>query len=148
MAARWEAQSMDTYDANGGCLCGAVMFETTQLDGVVGACHCDICRKWSGGPLLAVSCGAHVHITGKERLAWFRSSDRAERGFCSICGTHLFIRITHDGRYLTPPGALVQSSELRFDHEIFIDKKPNYYRFADDTRKLTGAEAFAGAPPQ
>jgi hypothetical protein len=29
--------------------------------------------------------------------------------------------------------------ELNFDHQIFIDEKPMYYSFADETKNMTGA---------
>lgn len=31
-----------------------------------------------------------VIIDGGEHLTWFRSSDKARRGFCSVCGSSLF----------------------------------------------------------
>lgn len=36
-----------------------------------------------------------------------------------------------------------------FDHQVFIDEKPDFYAFANQTRKPTGAELFAqhGASP-
>jgi len=34
-------------------------------------------------------------------------------------------------------------SKLRFDHQIFIDRKPDYYSFANETKNLTGEEVFA-----
>jgi hypothetical protein len=34
-------------------------------------------------------------------------------------------------------------SQLNFDHQIFIDEKPDYYAFVNETRNMTGAEVFA-----
>jgi hypothetical protein len=34
-------------------------------------------------------------------------------------------------------------ADLRFDHQIFIDKKPAYYSFSNTTKNLTAAEVFA-----
>ncbi len=35
-----------------------------------------------------------------------------------------------------------------FDKQIFIDEKPSFYCFANETNKMTGAEVFAKyAPP-
>ncbi len=42
--------------AKGSCLCGAVSLSTTSMNHHVAACHCSMCRKWGGGPLLAVEC--------------------------------------------------------------------------------------------
>ena len=37
---------------------------------------------------------------------------------------------------------------LVLEHQLFIDRKPGYYAFANDTENLTGEEVFAKfAPP-
>lgn len=134
---------MTTVEARGSCLCGAVALHTTQLGLDAGACHCDICRKWGGGPLFALSCGDDLRFEGEDRISVFGSSAWAERGFCSACGTHLFIRVKQSGRYILPAGLFPVESRLRFDHQIFIDRKPDFYGFTQETKNLTGAEVFA-----
>jgi len=39
--------------------------------------------------------------------------------------------------------SLDDQSCIEFSEEIFIDKKPEFYRFANDTKKKTEAEVFA-----
>jgi len=134
---------MANIEARGSCLCGAVALETTDLGPDAGACHCDICRKWGGGPLFALSCGDDLRIEGEDKISLFDSTAWAERGFCSVCGTHLFIRVKPNGRYILAAGLFPVEHELRFDHQIFIDKKPGFYSFAEETKNLTGAEVFA-----
>jgi hypothetical protein len=138
---------MTTIEARGSCLCGAVALHTTQLGLDAGACHCDICRKWGGGPLFALSCGDDLSFEGRDRVSVFDSTAWAERGFCSVCGTHLFIRVKPNGRYILPAGLFSAERDLRFDHQIFIDKKPAYYGFSNETKNLTGAELFAQHVP-
>ena len=75
-----------TYE--GGCLCGAIRYRSTAspVRGVI--CHCSMCRKHSGAPILAF-----VHFPSesfswlKEEPARYRSSQFAERGFCPTCGS-------------------------------------------------------------
>ena len=63
----------------GKCLCGAI--EVVADDHAeVGLCHCSMCRRWSGGPMFAVHCGAGVAFNGAAAKA-YRSSEWAERGF-------------------------------------------------------------------
>jgi len=38
----------------GSCLCGAIRITAKNINNNVGACHCGMCRKWGGGPLMAV----------------------------------------------------------------------------------------------
>lgn len=137
----------DTFAGRGRCLCGAVTIEARGVPHAVGACHCSMCRRWGGGPLLAVECGTDVTLDGHEKVTVFASSDWAERGFCRVCGTHLFYRLRESGEYYLPAG-LFDNGDFTLTSQVFIDEKPGYYSFAEETRNLTGAEAFAQyAPP-
>jgi len=138
----------DTTQMNGGCLCGAIRITANTASNSVGACHCGMCRRWGGGPFMEVNCGDDVSIDGKENVSVFDSSAWAERGFCSICGTHLFYRIKETKQHMMPVGLFGENDKLDFDTQVFIDEKPPYYRFADETKEMTGAEVFAlYAPP-
>jgi hypothetical protein len=132
----------------GSCLCGAVTISAKTASNKVEACHCTMCQKWTGGPLMAVDCGVDVSIQGEENVGVFNSSDWAERGFCKKCGSNLFYRLKQDKKYLLPAGLLDSAEALIFDRQIFIDEKPEYYCFANETINMTGAEVFAMyAPP-
>lgn len=133
-------------DQQGSCLCGGVSVKVEQLDAQVGVCHCGMCRKWGGGPLLAVDCGTGVQLDG-DSLATFASSEWAERGFCQRCGTHLFWRMRQTGQYIMPAGLFADTEGLVLDHQIFIDHKPDYYAFANDTKCMTEAEVIAMFAP-
>ncbi|MDW3118737.1 GFA family protein [Roseovarius pacificus] len=132
----------------GSCLCGAVRFEIATPPETVGACHCTMCRKWSGGIFLGLEVGADaVTFSGAEEPKTYASSDWAERGFCATCGSSLFYRITapgpHQGHYAFGLGTLDDADGIALTSEIFIDEKPDGYSFAGDTTKMTGAEVFA-----
>ena len=101
-----------------------------------------MCRRWGGGPLLAVDCGTAVKIAGDAHVGVFDSSQWAERGFCTRCGTHVFYRLKQSGQYLVPAG-LLDDAQLSFTHQVFIDEKPAYYEFVNETENMTGAEVFA-----
>lgn len=124
----------------GRCLCGAVELGAKPKFSSMGACHCSMCRKWSGGPLLAVDCGTDVSISGKEYVSVYNSSEWAERCFCSRCGTHLFYRLKAMGKYIVPVGLFDAEAEVNFHHQIFIDEKPSYYDFANQTENMSGQE--------
>lgn len=133
----------DPHDLSGRCLCGQVTLNLTLDNLAAGACHCSICRKWGGGPLLAVECGTEVHFSGDEHIQVYPSSDWAERGFCRHCGTHLFYRLIQGGFYALPLGLIDGPLDWHLDHQVFIDEKPSFYSFAETTHNLTGAEVFA-----
>lgn len=133
----------DSTPAQGTCLCGAIKIQADKMSTEVGACHCGTCRTWGGGPLMATNCGTEVTITGEENLGVFDSSPWAERGFCKRCGTHLFYRIKQTGPTLIPLGLLHTDAKLSFTSQVFIDEKPAYYDFSNETETMTGAEVFA-----
>lgn len=130
-------------EAKGSCLCGAVTLHAKSADPHIGACHCTMCCKWSGGPYLAVDCKDDVTFEGEDHISVYDSSEWAERGFCSKCGTHLFYRLKGNHQYFAPAGLFDSISSLDFSHQIFIDEKPEYYDFANETKNMTGAEVFA-----
>lgn len=137
----------DTFEASGSCLCGGVHIGVKTMSKELGACHCTMCRHWGGGPLMTVDCGTEVSFQDEENISVFDSSDWAERGFCNKCGSHLFYRLKENQQYIMPVG-LFEAGDLVFDHQVFIDHKPSYYSFANDTENMTGAEMFAKfAPP-
>ena len=137
----------DTSKAQATCLCGKVRILARNVSRKMGACHCDMCRKWSGGPLMAVDCGTDVTIEGEENVSVFASSAWAERGFCKKCGSNLFYRLKGNNQYMVPVGLFDDLTGVVFDHQVFIDEKPPYYRFENDTKNMTGAEVFAKYAP-
>ena len=130
------------------CLCGAVRIAVSSPVETVGACHCNMCRRWGGGPLIAVNCGTHVSIEGQDSVSVFDSSPWAERGFCSRCGSHLFYRLKHNKHCYVPAGLFEGSQSLVFASQVFIDQKPDYYAFANETQNMTAAEIFAKFAPK
>jgi hypothetical protein len=137
-----------TQKLTGRCLCGGVTFEASVADPHVGACHCEMCRRWGGGgPLMAIPCGTDAHFTdteaGANLISVYRSSEWAERGFCKNCGTSLFYRLVGDGSYYVPAGLLDTQPAGPLHQQIFIDEKPAFYDLAGDVPAMTGAEVFA-----
>lgn len=119
----------------GHCLCGAVGFTSPDAR-EIGACHCGFCRRWGGGPLLAVHCGPEVEFTCTDCITVYASSEWAERAFCNQCGTHLYYKLLATGEYFVPAGAL-DSTDFELASQIYIDRKPPYYSFANQTPMLT-----------
>lgn len=125
------------------CLCGQVKVTVANHNNNVGACHCSICRKWAGGPFMAIDCGTDVTLEGTDNVSVYSSSDWAERGFCKHCGSHLFYRLKETHKYFIPAGLFENTDKFVFDHQVFIDNKPHYYDFANNTVDMTEAQVFA-----
>jgi hypothetical protein len=82
---------------NGGCLCGAVRYECSGDTDAASYCHCDDCKKATGGPYtvgvlveaakLRIVCG---RVKGHTTIA--DSGRKITREFCPSCGSPLFTR--------------------------------------------------------
>lgn len=137
----------------GSCLCGAVKYTLAKEPTEFGACHCDMCRKWSGGIYLGLEVPADaVEISGTDSLTSYTSSPWAERVFCKTCGSSVYYRVTapgpHEGTYHFGAGTLDDPGDAKLIGEFFIDNKPEGYSFAQKTHQMTTEEVMAMfAPP-
>jgi len=140
---------MSVTTGTGSCLCGTVRFTANTMETHIGACHCNMCRKWASGPLMAVDCGTDVQFDGGDSIGVYNSSEWAERGFCKQCGSNLFYRMKHSGQHMMAAGLFDDSPDFTLSHQVFIDKKPDFYSFSQETTDETEAEIFAKhAPPE
>ena len=135
-------------EATGSCLCGAVRFTVRSMNNSVGACHCGMCRRWGGGPLMCVGCGTDVVFEGEEYISVYNSSEWAERGFCKNCGSHLFYRLKQSNQHEIPAGLFDNQENFHFELQVFTDSKPSFYSFANETEEMTEAEVIAKFAPE
>ncbi len=131
----------------GKCLCGAVSIQAGVAERHHEACHCGMCRRWSGGPFFGTVVST-VSFEGEENIARYASSEWAERGFCKLCGTHLFYRLKKFDSYVMSVGLFDDAERFILVEEIFIDRKPDGYSFAGDHPRLSEAETLAKYMPE
>lgn len=134
-------------ERSGGCMCGAVRF-TARLDRTTyGTCHCEMCRRWTGSALLAMTVpDANIRWTGLDRIKTIQSSPWARRAWCDACGSSLYYRMTdgpHTDHYEVPIGLFDNADGLVMETEIYIDQKPDAFAFAGSTKQYTRAETLA-----
>lgn len=130
----------------GGCLCGAVRYEITTHPGPVSFCHCGQCRRQHS------HVGAYttfpregLRLVKDGGLSWYRSSDRARRGFCRVCGSGLFWDPLGEERIDVTAGSLDEPTGLKADRHIFVESKGDWYEIGDDG--LVRQENGASQPP-
>lgn len=139
----------ETTERKGRCLCGEVTVVAASSSNEVHACHCEMCRRWGGGPFMEIDCGSDVQFSGEAQISVFSSSEWAERGFCRQCGTHLFYRLKATGEHMITVGLFAADAKLAFTKQVFIDEKPAYYGFSNETTEMTGEQLFAlYSPPK
>ncbi|WP_224823387.1 GFA family protein [Cognatishimia sp. MH4019] len=127
----------------GSCLCGASTFEAELGPMGAGACHCGMCRKWSGGVYLSVDCGESVKFKEGAPLGSYKGSEWGERVFCKDCGSSLLWQ-TQDGKNQhVSIQCFEDPSQFEIGMELFIDRKPSSYALEGERNKMTEAEIFA-----
>lgn len=89
-----------------------------------------------------VDCQTDVSFEGEENITVYDSSDWAERGFCKKCGTHLFYRLKHNNAHQMLVGQFDDQNDFHLDLQVYVDRKPAFYDFANKTRELTEAETI------
>jgi hypothetical protein len=80
--------------ATGGCQCGAVRFEAHAAPTYVCVCHCNSCRKATGGAMVPWVTFNEADVTftqGQPRE--YQSSPGVTRGHCARCGTGISYRV-------------------------------------------------------
>ncbi len=77
----------------GGCLCGAIRYESTAPPQMAGACHCRMCQRWTGAVAVmtvALDTETFRFTRGEPRV--YMASPLLERHFCADCGSSLMHR--------------------------------------------------------
>jgi len=116
----------------GGCLCGAVRFETTGPVRPVVYCHCTQCRKQTGHFYAASNVADdRLQIEGGEEITWFAASDTARRGFCRICGSALFWKANESDVTSILAGSFDAPAQLQAACHIYTACKGDYYDIDD-----------------
>ncbi|WP_373355574.1 GFA family protein [Pseudoroseicyclus sp. CXY001] len=125
----------------GRCLCGAVTVTVGELPKELSACHCEMCRKWSGTMGMGIATPeAEITVTGE--VATYASSPFAERAWCPTCGSSLWVRDTEGenvGIIELCPGLFENAGGAVMVREVYADRCPEGYRFAGDHERISRA---------
>ncbi len=125
----------------GGCQCGAVRYRITGRLGHAGICHCRMCQKafgsW-GAALVSVPEGQFTWTRGKP--GEFRSSPIVARGFCSDCGTPLYMKEDGDPTYEIAIGSLDDPEAAVPDHQVGVEAELSWFADLSTLPRETTAE--------
>jgi hypothetical protein len=78
---------------HGSCLCGGVKFELEAAADRIRFCHCDSCKKLSGGGATANirATSAEIRIVeGGDLIQTYQPAEGSAKTFCLACGSNLF----------------------------------------------------------
>ena len=117
----------------GGCLCGRIRYRIAGKPRQPSICHCSICRRASGAPLVAWATFATDEIewlSGEPRQ--FASSSKAERTFCGDCGTALTFRFNAQPNFTDVTlGSLDSPERIEPADHIFTTTRLPWIQLAD-----------------
>ena len=134
----------------GHCVCGSVTVTVTgRHEPRVGACHCRMCQRWTGGLFLCFTADASaVSVNGEVRR--YRSSAFAERAFCPKCGSHLWFNdVAETGtvqNYELMPGLFDTALRWPLRSEIYVNRAMDSVPLSGDHRRKSRAEYEAENP--
>lgn len=121
----------------GGCLCGAVRYEVHGPLRDVIDCHCTMCQRLHGAfGAHSKAKKEHIKIVEDRGLVWYATSDRARRGFCRVCGSHLFWEPVAQDATGILAGTLDSPTGLKTMGHIFMGEKPDFYDLSDTLPKF------------
>ncbi len=129
----------------GGCLCGAIRYRPSapSLRGVI--CHCSMCRRHSGAPLLAfVQFPLDSFQWTKGEPALYRSSKFAQRGFCAACGSTLsMVEEAIRDRVQITLGSLDEPGRVSIDDHVWTENQVAWFEVKDDLPRFPRDSAAA-----
>jgi hypothetical protein len=115
-------------ELTGGCQCGAIRYRFTGEPGEASICHCRMCQKafgsW-GAPLVSLKAANFAWTRGKP--AEFRSSPVVARGFCSACGTPLYMRDDGDENYDIAIGSLDDPNRTPPTRQVGVESEVQWF---------------------
>ena len=135
-----EAHMSDQQEAGGGCLCGEVRYRVNghQLRGTI--CHCEICRKWSGGAFLPWT------LFDQSQFEWtkgtpgvIQATPAVIRSFCSRCGSPLTFEFTDSSEIIgVTTGTLDKPHDFPPTRHNWTSREVSWLRTLGDLPRNTG----------
>ena len=136
----------------GGCLCGAVRYESKAAPTEGFYCHCRICQNFFGslfGAFVRVARSSFAFTKGMP--AFYRSSDVARRGFCESCGSPMvFVYDNADSDFWVSAGSLDHPEDWPLTKSAawgpvvhgHVDSKISWQEIDDGLPQRTGQTAL------
>ncbi|MEE8475045.1 MAG: GFA family protein [Myxococcota bacterium] len=123
----------------GGCLCGQLRYEASDLIDA-GYCHCRLCQRSSGGPVLAwasLLAGRFIYTQGEP--ARYASSGSGRREFCARCGTQIAFRNSRTpDRVDLNIASLDDPARVEPQYHIWVASQISWFEIDDNLPRYAG----------
>ena len=131
--------SEPTKPITGRCRCGKIRYEATPSHNWSGNCHCDDCRRATGGPYTSwfgVS-PENIKFSG-EKMTEYESSPGIFRGFCGNCGSPMtFYGDGWDDLAITI-ATLDDPNSIVPETHVFLRERLDWVKYNKDFRLYDG----------
>ena len=128
---------MKKFKSKGKCLCGGIRFSTKGFHREVSNCHCIQCMKTHGNFAAYTRVNDNcLNFLNKKTLKWFKSSNKAKRGFCSRCGASIFFKVNKSKTISISAGMFDKSLKVKSNKNIFVKKRLKYYKLDQSIPKF------------
>jgi hypothetical protein len=131
----------------GGCFCGGLRYAAQAEPLWSGYCHCRMCQRTTGAPVLAWASFA-VESFGylKGSPAIYRSSAAGQREFCPTCGTQIAFRQDDAPTLEINLGSLDEPASIEPRVHIFTASRIPWFETADALPRFEDAGPVGDAP--
>lgn len=135
----------------GRCYCGEITFSTSQKPQTVVYCHCEDCRRATGGPIAAFA------AFEEKSVAFLPNDGRkiscnpgATRTFCDKCGSSLTGRYDYlPGQIYVSLGVIDQADELAPEIHSHEAERLSWLHIQDELERIgTSARSKIGDFPK
>ena len=128
---------MASYE--GGCLCGNVKFRVTAAAIETGYCHCRMCQRNSGAPVVAWTTFPATSFSWTAGSpASYVSSPEIRRQFCADCGSYLVFRQEDSTEVSVNTASLDDPAPFQPRMHIFVESRIPWFRTDDDLPEHIG----------
>jgi hypothetical protein len=115
----------------GGCMCGAVRYESTADAVMQASCYCRDCQRSSGAafaPVLLVPKDAFKLTKGELKHYEVKgdSGNKVSRGFCANCGSPIMSILSGMPFTAIKAGSLDDPSQFQPTASIFVASAPSW----------------------
>ncbi len=132
---------MDTTPKHheGGCMCGAVRYRVNAAHTYSGICHCDDCRRATGGAYVPwFGADPAVFDVTKGEITEYESSPGIRRGFCSTCGTSLTFGGEGWNDIAITIASLDDPNVITPESNVFLSERLHWVTYNEDMRNYDG----------
>lgn len=130
----------------GGCLCGKVRFRVGAEAIETGYCHCRMCQRNSGAPVVAWATFPATNFSWMAGSpATYISSPKVRRQFCAECGSYLVFQHEDSTEVSVNAAAMDDPASFPPRLHIFVESRIPWFRTDDHLPEYVGYGPLSAA---